>query len=168
MINIVKNFFIRHNTSVNQKATGLRYYPRTFSKVGLFCLASNLPDDNLITKIKQALGDQVQFVIFVLEKKHGIESAYTLDKNTFDIFGKIRNPSLNKDLSDLEMLIDLTQKTSYIKDYALSIASQAYKISFGQYENNLYHLSIKLDTYESSQFGEEIIKYHKILGNGRT
>lgn len=167
MINFIKSFFIRHNTSVNQKATGLKYYPQAFSKVGIFCLASNMPDNNLITKIKYALGDQIQFVIFVLGSKHSLDSAHTLDRRAFDVFGKIKNPSLNRDLSDLEMLIDLTQKTSSLKDYAISIANQAYKISFGQYDNNFYHLSIKLDKYESSLFGEEIVKYHKILGNGR-
>lgn len=168
MINFVKSFFIHHNTSVNQKATGLKYYPLSFSKVGIFCQAPNIPDDNLITKIKFALGDQIQFVIFVLGKNQGLESDYTINRNTFDVFGKIKNPSLNKDLSDLDMLIDLSQKASLVKDYAISIASQAYKISLGQYENNFYHLSIKLDSYESSLFGEEILKYHKILGNGRS
>ncbi|TKS56168.1 DUF6913 domain-containing protein [Mesohalobacter halotolerans] len=168
MINLVKSFYIRRNTSVNQKATGLKYYPQSFSKVGIFCLASNIPDDNLITKIKYTLGDQVQLIIFVLEKNHKLDKAYSLSKSTFDVFGKIKNPSLHKDLSGLDMLIDLSQKVSFIKDYAISIANQAYKISLGQYENNIYHLSIKLDRYESSLFGDEILKYHKILGNGRS
>jgi len=66
------------------------------------------------------------------------------------------------------MLIDMTQELSFVKNYAISIASQAYKISVGQYENNIYNLSILLEPNEFSLLGDEIIKYHKILGNGES
>ena len=168
MINIIKSFFIKHNTSVNQKGIGLKYYPTRFSQVGLFCLAHNPPDTNLITKIKKALGKDVQFIIFALGKNHGIDNAYTLDRKAFDLFGKIKNTSLSRDLSSLDMLIDMTQELSFVKNYAISIASQAYKISVGQYENNIYNLSILLEPNEFSLLGDEIIKYHKILGNGES
>ncbi|QTY28189.1 hypothetical protein [Flavobacterium sp. CS20] len=166
MTNYIKTFFIKHNVSVNKKSIGLKHYPNTVSSVGFFCLNSNFPEVNFIKKLKNTFGEQTQFTIFSLGNKIEIDNGYALNNKTFDLFGKIKNPALHKDLCDLDILIDTTQTVSQIKHYAISLASQAYKISFGCYDDNIYNLSINLKSLDYNLFADEIIKYHKILVNG--
>ncbi|RRO11740.1 DUF6913 domain-containing protein [Flavobacteriaceae bacterium 14752] len=167
MNNLIKTFFIKHNVSVNKKSVGLKHYPNTINSVGFFCLNSSFLEGNIIKKLKKTFGQQTQFITFNLGNKTENDNSYLLNSKTFDLFGKIKNPSLHKDLSDLDMLIDTTQKVSQIKNYAISMANQAYKISFGSYDNNIYNLSINLKSLDYDLFADEVIKYHKILANGQ-
>jgi hypothetical protein len=138
MTNYIKTFFIKHNVSVNKKSIGLKHYPITVSSVGFFCLNSNFPEVNFIKKLKNTFGEQTQFTIFSLGNKIEIDNGYALNNKIFDLFGKIKNPALHKDLCDLDILIDTT----------------------------IYNLSINLKSLDYNLFADEIIKYHKILVNG--
>jgi len=163
MINFIKTLFIKRKALVNMKSIGLTRYPQPIEKIGFFCLDSNFPKANFIKKLKATFGKQTQFIFFTFGDKNEPDDGYLLNNKSFDLFGKIKNPSLQQELIDLDMLIDITHTASQIKQYALSLASHAYKISLGSYENNIYNLSINLKSLDYNLFADEILKYHKIL-----
>ena len=166
MPNFIKKFFIKHNTSVNQKNIGLKSYPISLDTVGFFCSKELIPDTNLITKLKSNFGNHTQFLIFVLSSDVNKENYSTLSMKNFDLFGRFKDATLMDNISRLDMLIDMSQMKSLVKDYATSMCIRAYKISLGQQPYENYHLSINLKTFNQEKFADEIIKYHNILKHG--
>ena len=166
MLYPIKKFFIKHNTSVNQKNIGLKSYPNSFDTVGFLCSKELIPDANLIARLKNNFGNHTQFLIFVLANDVKKENFKSLSMKNFDLFGRFKDTLLMESLSRLDLLIDMTQIQSIVKDYAVSMSIQAYKISLGQQSNSKYHLSINLKTIDQEKFANEIIKYHNILKHG--
>lgn len=167
MFKFIKTFFIKHNTSVNDKVSGLKSYPKSINNVGIFCVPSVLPDANLITKLKTKFGNQTQFYIFVLAENHKDKNLVCLNLQTFDLFGKFKDHSISSNLTRLDMIVDMTQEDSIVKNYAVSMANQSYKIALGHYPDKKYNLSFKLISFDQDSFAEEIIKYHNILNNAK-
>ena len=167
MFDFIKQIFIKHNLSVNQNFSGIKSYPEIIKTAGLFCANANQIDTNLITKVKNALGSQTQFLIFGIFGDDGNKDIQDLNFKQFNLFGKFINPSVKKNLSDLDMLIDITRQHTVIKDYAISFAHKAYKISMGQYAENKYHLCIDVINSNQDIFVDEMIKYHKILSHAK-
>lgn len=163
MANFIKNFFIKHNTSVNHRVSGLRFYPKTLNYVGFFCFSDVMPNTNLITILKSTFGIQTQFAIFVFSKNYENSDVEYINMEKIDIFGKFKDAKLIEKISNLDMLIDMTGKQTTLKEFCISMANQAYKITLGAQTHNIYNLSIKLKTFDQSIFAEEIIKYHNIL-----
>ncbi len=167
MFKFIKTRFIQHKISVNSFSKSQKVYPLDIKKVGFLCLLSKKPDANLITKLKATFGNQTQFLIFVISDNVQNDEAEYINYECFDLFGDFKNKVLKESLQNVDMLIDMTQQQNIVKDYVISIANQAYKISLGQYSNNIYNLSINLKIDDDNLFVEEIIKYHKILSHAK-
>lgn len=164
----VKKFFLKKKNLINQKSLGLKKYPESFEKIALFCKSKKIPDANLISKLETAFGNQVQILIFVFLEKNKDNNVICLNYKNFDWFGNLKSTPIKDELKALDMVIDMTQQYSAIKDYALGLANQAYKIALGHYAQNVYHLSFDFKKDNQELFADEIIKYHSILSHAKS
>lgn len=164
----IKKFFLKKKSLMNQKNLGLKKYPQSFDKIALFCKSKKMPDANLISKLESAFGNQVQILIFVFLDKNQDDNVICINYKNFDWFGNLKSISVKDELKALDMVIDMTQQYSTVKNYALSLASQAYKIALGHYAENVYHLSFDFKKDNQELFADEIIKYHSILSHAKS
>lgn len=163
----MKRLLIKRRFKRNDSKKRINAYPKDIKKVGIFCSDEHKPDANFITKLKGCFGNQARFITFAFSKKCENENMYFINKKAFNIIGKLKDNSLSEQLSDLDMVIDVSFKTTIIKDYVISLTEKSYKIAMGNYLNNYYHLSINLNKNEFNSFADEIIKYHKILSHAQ-
>lgn len=168
MNNSIKKIFLKKKTLLNQKGLSICIYPKSFDKIGLFCNNQNLPDTNFISNLKSTFGNQTQILIFVFSDKKIEDNITYINYKNFDAFGKLKTLSIKKDLLALNMIIDMTQHYTVLKHYILSFAHQAYRIALGNYEDNIYNLSLDLKTFDQDLLAHEIKKYHIILNHAKS
>lgn len=168
MNNRVKKIFLKRKTLLNQNDRGLKIYPQSFEKIGLFCDNQNMPSDNFISKLKSVFGNQTEILIFVFSEIKKDDNLIYLNYKNIDVFGKFKALSIKKELGVLNVIIDMTVQYSILKHYVLSVARQAYKIALGKYGDNIYHLSFDLKTFDQDLLAHEIKKYHSILNHAKS
>ena len=166
MLNFIKRYILNRKFFKGINGQQLKSYPQSVLKVALVCDADKEVDANLITKLKSNLDSNTQFFIFVLsKKKRNLENAIIVNMKSFNYFGDLKDKSSIKILKQLDMLIDISEDRSIINQYLLSTAYKAYSISLGNDLERKYNLSINLKEFNQELFGNEIIKYHKILSH---
>lgn len=163
----MKGFFIKRQIKKQKTLTALKAYPRSVNKIGIFCSEDQCPDAGFITKLKTCFGSQSQFLKFVIGDNVEQNDRIVLNNKAFNVFGRLKAEHISKVLSQLDIAIDMTLEQSNIKEYALSIARNAYKISLGYFPGKAYNLSINLKDDQKELFADEIIKYHNILNHAR-
>jgi hypothetical protein len=163
----VKKYFIKRRNLNDSKLLLARSYPKSFKKIGIISKSGFVPDTNFITKLKNGFGGKVQIFTFVIDYvEDGGRDFHKIGLNDFSFFGKFNNNSLFENFKELDILIDMTLESSFLKSFILIHSSQAYKICLGKVFSKFYNLSINLKTPDQDLFADEIIKYHNILGNG--
>lgn len=164
---MMKRFFIRRNLKKSIAVEGLKTYPHRIRKVGIFCTESKIPDLNFESKLKHCFGNDTAFINFVLGEDRQEDGMFFINKKSFTFFGNFRDKSMPEYLSELDVVIDMSLKSCLLKDYALSLAKNSYKIALGHFSDKAYHLSINLKEHQKDWFADEIIKYHNILSHAK-
>jgi hypothetical protein len=163
----MKRFFIKSQIKKNRSTEVLKCYPKLIRTVGIFCSDAFQPDANFITKLKGCFGNQVQFYNFALTVNPYNQDYILLNNKSFDFLGRLKNKNLSEYISKLDIVIDMSSKSSVIKDYALNLTNKSYKIKLGHFSKNVYHLKINLKENQKELFADEIIKYHNILSHAK-
>ena len=88
---------------LNQNDRGLKIYPQSFEKIGLFCESQNMPSANFISKLKSVFGNQTEILFFVFSEIKKDDNVIYLNYKNIDVFGKFKNLSIKKELEDSEL-----------------------------------------------------------------
>lgn len=155
----------KHTKKNNESSDRIKAYPKIIKRVGIFFSEKHQPDANFITKLKSCFGSHVQFVNFAILKDDLQGDVICLNKKSFNFIGKFKDSKISELLFHLDIVIDMSLKSSVIKDYALSLAINSYLISLGHFHDRFYNLSIVLDESQQNLFADEIKKYHNILSH---
>ena len=162
---MVKKIFIKQFIKANQSKDNTKSYPKSISKAGIFCKESQLPLNSFIESLKYTFGNKCVFFIFLLSNKNATDDVIILNNKAFNYLGKLKDFTVSQKLGELDLIIDLSFKSSMIKKYALSLSGSSFKIAMGKYLNEGFHLCINVDRNQQDLFAEELLKYHKILSH---
>lgn len=161
----MKKIFIKRQLKTITSNSKINAYPKKISNVGIILSDHRILDYNLISILKNGLGNDCKVYKIFLGKSNNEKDAFRLDKTSFSFLGKLKDDIVFETLKNLDMLIDVSFKSSNIKDFALLNSNKAYKITLGSNLNEHFNLSINLESNQMDLFAEEIIKYHKILSH---
>ncbi len=163
---MLKTFYIKSKLDRNLKALQINGYPNQVKYVGVFCKYFDIDVEYFIKNIRKLYPNLVftrcfEFDHFAKEKE------YYISKKSFDLKGNFKKNYIYEEISKLDLVIDISEQQSLIKNYTISLATQACKISLGHLsDNSQFQLSIKLNNYNLDDFYKELEKYHNILKNG--
>ena len=163
---MLKTFYIKKKLNKNLKSLQIKGYPSQVKYVGVFCKYYDLDVESFIKNIRQLYPNLVFTRCFELDHISK-DKEYFIGSKSFDFKGDFKKKYIFEEFLKLDLVIDISERHSLVKNYAISFARHACKISLGHLsDNSQYKLSIKLNTYNLDDFYKELEKYHNILKNG--
>jgi hypothetical protein len=162
---MIKSFYFNKKLKQNLESLEVKGYPQRVKHIGLFCQHNSLDVENFIFKIQKLHLNIPMVTVFEFDKISK-DKEYFISKKQFDLQGNFKKRYIGEEISNLDLVIDITEDDGLVKNYAISLATRAYKISLGYADQSQFHLSIKLNSSDLNEFYREVEKYHNILKHG--
>jgi len=163
---MIKSYILKKKLKRNIEAFERYAYPEKIEHILVMYNDLNENVELFIGKLNGFFKENTTIHKVHLNPKAKSADGIALNKRSFSFKGLFKDNAHANLFSKTNLIIDLTQKHSLVKNYAISLAPRAYKISLNTDHNSLFQLTIKADSEEFLQFFNEFIKYHNALKHG--
>ncbi len=163
---MIKTYFLKKKLKKNVNELVVKTYPESVENILVICNEFNDQTEEFLGKLEHFFKDHVTIYKVNLSGKETQQDSLVLKRKSISLKGGFKNDAFVELLPKINLVIDLSEMDSLVKNYAISLATHAYKISLNTDFNSVFQLIIKVDSGELNQFFEEFVKYHNALQNG--
>ena len=163
---MVKAFVLKKKLKQNVSEFVINGYPEKVEHILVIFNRLNDQIEQFLGKLEDYFKEQATVHKVNLNGKVKRLDTIALNKRSINFKGNFKDNAFNNLLPKINLIIDLSQTDSLVKNYAISLAPQAYKISLNTNHNSQFQLTIKVEPKELNQFFEEVVKYHNALKHG--
>ena len=163
---MIKSYFLRKKIKQNRKKTGLKEYPQKIDNIVILYKEETEHVDEFKLKVLHFFRQKIQIKKIYLGKGEVHTNSIRLHKRSLNYKGEFKEIALQNLLSKADLIFDISEMDGLVKNYAISLATHAYKISLNAVNNSQFQLVVKVDLSDLNQFFEEFVKYHNAFKNG--
>jgi len=163
---MVKRFILKKKLKQNVNAFVIKGYPEKVERILVIFNKFNPFVEQFTGKLEDYFKGHATVYKASLTGSRNQSGITPLIKPSISLKGHFKDKVFYTFLTTANLIIDVSQTDSLVKNYAISLAPQAYKISLNLDSNSQFQLTIKVDAHEIDQFFDEFVKYHKALKHG--
>lgn len=164
---MIKTYILKKKLRQNIKGSAVASYPEKVEHLLVIYNEFNAQIEMFLNKLENYFKANTTIYKANLSKDLKPQECIRLNKKSIDWKGGFKDKAFDTFLPKTDLIIDLSEMNSLVKNYAISLAAEAYKISLNTDHNSVFQLTIKVDSEDLNQFFDEFIKYHNALQHGQ-